>query len=359
MYTQQTHYFLGANTPDGFYSMYDELIDIMASDTLFIIKGVPGLEKSGFLMKIADKMIDNNLHVELIHCSGNPDSLDAINIPALGVAYVNSTYPHLIEAKYPAVMEQYINLCSLYDSNKIKLRKTEIAELDRECVCLYNRAFNCISAAWGVMREMSGHIIDEDVYGTIHRRAKGIISREVPKAGKTKGKTVKRFLSALTYEGLICRFDTVKSLADKIYVLDNDLSLSHVLLSDIAEAASNAGHDIILCPSPFDPEIIEHIIIPKLSLAFVSSSRYIAYEGDYYRHIRLDAMAEGEKLKSFKTRIRFSKKIAGILIQEAADTLADARVARDKMEAIYNSYLDLDKLNSLAYAHINLLLDKI
>lgn len=359
MYTQQTHYFLGANSPGGFYSLYDELIDLRTSDTLYILSGGPGSGKSGFLSSIADSMISSGLEVEYIHSLEDPSALDAINIPALGIAYADGTAPHTIEAKFPGAVERHIDLGGFYDPDGLKPHKLEIMEITRAYKALYNRAYDCITAAWGIMRKLGSHILDEGVFESVHKRAKGIIAREIPKGNKSPAKTRKRFLTAVTHQGHVSRFDTIENQADRVYLLDNDLGLSHLLISDIANAATSAGHDIVLCPSPLDPDRLEHLIIPSLSLAFVSQSHYLEYSGERYRHIRLDAMVEGERLKSYKARIRFSRKIFGILMQESADILSDTKKLYDELEGIYSPCTDIDGINALADTHVKLLLDKI
>jgi len=358
MYTQQTHYFLGANTPSGFYSIYDELIDIGSADTLYLINDGFGSGKKAFLKAIADKMPEHGLEVELIHSPYYPDSLDAVNIPALKIAYIGGTAPQTIEARYPVAVEQYIDICKFYNSSKIRFQKNEIMEMDRACKSLYVRACSCISAGWGVMRELAGHILDDRIYSAVHKRAKGIIVREIPKGEKGKGKVVKRFLSAVTHQGVVSRLDTVEGLADKVYVLDNNLGLAHYLLEDVVVAATDAGHDVIICPSIVEPDRIEHIIIPTLSLAFISVSSYLDYNGEYYRHVRLDAMAEGEKLKRYKARMRFSRRISNMLMQEAVDTLSDVRKLNDELSALYDASLDTNGVDALAAEHVKMILDK-
>lgn len=360
MYTQQTHYFLGANSPQGFYSLYDELMDLKTGDTVYILKGGPGCGKSSFMKKIADEMIQNGLEVEYIECTGDPDSLDAIVIPALKTAYVDGTAPHVIEPKYPAVVEQYINLGEFYDIEPLKKQKETVIELNQAYKALYVRAYDCIAAAYGVVRQLSDLVVDEAVIETVHKRGKGIIAREIPKnkKGKQEGGQLRRFLDSFTCKGHIFRQETVSALAKRVYVLDNSLGLADVLITDIAVAAKEAGYDAILCPSPLAPETLEHIIIPELSLAFVSRNQYMDYEGEHYRHIRLDAMTEGEKLRACKARIRFSRKMFNILMQEAEDTLRDAKALHDELEAVFNPHVDFDGVYDLAESHVRELLTK-
>ena len=53
---KQTHFFLGANSAEGFYGLYDQLLDARLYD-LIILKGTPGCGKSTFL-KTLNRMND-------------------------------------------------------------------------------------------------------------------------------------------------------------------------------------------------------------------------------------------------------------------------------------------------------------
>lgn len=88
-------YFLGANSPNGFYSLYDQLIDPATAEDVFILKGGPGCGKSSLMRKVGKALEDKGLKVEYIECSGDPDSLDAILVPALQTAIVDGTAPHV------------------------------------------------------------------------------------------------------------------------------------------------------------------------------------------------------------------------------------------------------------------------
>lgn len=87
-------YFLGANSQEGFYSLYDNITDPQRGEELKIIKAGPGGGKSGFMRRIGEAMEQAGTQVEYIHCSGDPDSLDGIRLPRLGIAYIDGTAPH-------------------------------------------------------------------------------------------------------------------------------------------------------------------------------------------------------------------------------------------------------------------------
>ena len=88
------HFFLGANTPVGFVSRFDQLADCNDNWRSLVIKGGPGSGKSTMMKKIAEhygKLYDD---VEMIHCSSDADSLDGVIVPELKTSIADGTPPH-------------------------------------------------------------------------------------------------------------------------------------------------------------------------------------------------------------------------------------------------------------------------
>lgn len=88
-------YFLGANAPSGFYSLYSELLSPDHARAIYILKGGPGCGKSTLMRRVGAQMEEEGVDVEYILCSGDPDSLDAVVLPELQVALVDGTAPHV------------------------------------------------------------------------------------------------------------------------------------------------------------------------------------------------------------------------------------------------------------------------
>ena len=100
-------YFLGANSRAGFFSLYDEFPPDGAY--LHIIKGGPGTGKSTLLKTIAAAAEARGLEVQRVLCSGDPDSLDGVYVPALGSAWADGTAPHVLEPRLFGVTGDYLN----------------------------------------------------------------------------------------------------------------------------------------------------------------------------------------------------------------------------------------------------------
>ena len=78
----EVSYFLGANAPSGFYSLYSHLLPPEQARGIYILKGGPGCGKSTLMRKVAQLVSQQGEAVEYILCSGDPGSLDAVIFPA-------------------------------------------------------------------------------------------------------------------------------------------------------------------------------------------------------------------------------------------------------------------------------------
>ena len=62
-------FYLGANSPTGFYSLYDQLLEPEQAETIYILKGGPGCGKSSLMRRVAQAMEEKGASVEYIACS--------------------------------------------------------------------------------------------------------------------------------------------------------------------------------------------------------------------------------------------------------------------------------------------------
>lgn len=92
--TKPYHFFLGANTPQGFVSRFDQLADANDGWREFVIKGGPGTGKSSLMKKVAEHAGGRCSHVELIHCSSDVDSLDGVILGDIKTSIADGTAPH-------------------------------------------------------------------------------------------------------------------------------------------------------------------------------------------------------------------------------------------------------------------------
>lgn len=347
-------YFLGANTPSGFYSLYDQLIDPTAARRIYLIKGGPGCGKSSTMGRVARRLEEAGHEVEYVLCSGDPDSLDAIHVPALRVSMADATAPHVLEPAYPGVVESYVNLSDCYDHSGLLPLREEIVAATAGYQGGYRRATRCLKAAGQLMEEQRALVETAGLAAKVGKRVKGIAGREFKKTG-TSGTVTRRFLSGNTCRGEIILTDTVAAQCKRVYELVDDWGTAHLMLSPLLNAALAAGHRAVACPDPMDPVRLVHLLFPDLSLAFVSATSAKPWPGRPYRRVHLDAMGDQAVLKENRGRLRFGRKVRDLLMAEAIEALAQAKAVHDNLEQLYNPHVDFQRV----YATADRLADEI
>ena len=344
----QLQYFLGANSPAGFYSLYHELMPAPKAQAVYILKGGAGCGKSSFMRRVARHAEAAGLETVLIPCSGDPESLDGLILPQRGVALVDGTAPHVVEPEYPGVIESYVNLGSCYDRAGLAPLRQDVMDATAEYKACYPRAYRCLEAASQLRRDGRELLLIDPVIQRLRRRAAGIVSREIRKNGSQPGEITHRFLSAVTHKGRIFLWDTVAAQAKRVYELSDSFGLAHELLSPILAAGTAAGWNAVACPDPMAPDRLAHIIFPELSLAFVSAAPEDSLPQRPYRRLRLDAMTDKELYRRYRPRLRFSRKVAAALEDEAISALGQAKAAHDRLESLYNPHVDFDRVYQMA-----------
>lgn len=342
-------YFLGANAPTGFYSLYDQLLPPEQARAIYILKGGPGCGKSTLMRRVAAQMEAAGQSVEYILCSGDPDSLDAVVLPAAGVALVDGTAPHVVEPKYPGVVERYVNMGDCYDAKALWALRNEIMGCMTGYKGCYQRAYRCLGASAEIFEDQRAALLTDSLSEKLAKRARGILLREIPKRkAAAPGQVRQRFLGAVTHRGTLCLFDTALTQCSRIYELSDHYGLAHEMLIHLLAGAAANGFDVVACPDPMAPERLAHLLIPQLGLAFLSTGGELSLPEKPYRRIRLDAAADGEILRRNRPRLRFSKKVSAALREEGIECLAQAKAMHDDLEAFYNPHVDFARVEKIA-----------
>ena len=98
----------------------------------------------------------------------------------------------------------------------------------------------------------------------------------------------------------------------------------------------------------FRSDRLAHLLIPQLGLAFLSSGG--GFSPKPYRRIRLDGAAETDVLRRSRPRLRFARKVSAALVDEAVDSLAQAKAMHDVLEGIYNPHVSFDRVEEMAHS---------
>ena len=222
----------------------------------------------------------------------------------------------MVEPKYPGAVERYVNMGDCYDKQALWPLRKEIMDCMAGYKGCYQRAYRCLGAAAEIMEDQRATLITDALSQKLAKRAKGI------------------------HQGPVCLYDTALAQCGRIYALSDSCGLAHELLIHLLAGTAASGYDAVACPDPMAPDRLAHVLVPQLGLAFLSAAGELPPEIRPYRHIRLDAAADGELLRRSRPRLRFARKVSAALAEEAVASLAQAKAMHDDLEAIYNPHVD-------------------
>lgn len=328
-------FFLGANTPKGFYSLFSEL----ESFDLSVIKGGCGSGKSTLIHKLIDKTNYSGI-CEKILCASDLSSLDGAVFHSLNRAVVDGTSPHTADVKG---LGKYI--LTPPPTIDMEGKRSLIAALKAAKAKAYADAYSSLLGYYNATNRVKELIPFDNEHFT--HRADGIIKRE-GKNKHTGGKVYHRFIDTISADGIVTLWDTVEKLAQKLYVINDSFNLASDFFNELERGFSSMGYEVYSCLSPFNTDKIRHLIIPELSLGFVTSDDLSQYNGDSFRRIHASSCIDREAMRAVRYKVRVYEKLSAQMLDDTIESLKNARLAHAELEAVYRPYLDIDALNRLA-----------
>lgn len=353
MENKRCAFFLAANSKNGFVSFFDQATkEDFARDTYFI-KGAPGCGKATAMAHMADTVYTQGLR-EDIYCSSDPNSLDGVILNGDNTAFIDATAPHVTEPPFPGARGDYIALSAFRNTGELAEKYPALTLLSAQSKDCYAQAYRLIASSALIdehMSEiMSGHISKEKLI----KRARGIAGREIPKKGGV-GRLKKRFIDGITPFGSMRLYDTVTALAERVYDFYDSYGFATVMLDELSSHAIKNGYNVYGCFCPKDPQRLLHVIIPELSLAFVSSDRQHFFTGRPYRRIRIDSYLSSPDLRHLRGKAKLLSRMSHSLMEEAVAHIASAHALHDKMEEIYHPHVDFRALDLITAQKIDMI----
>ena len=343
------HFFLGANSPSGFVSFPDELTAFTEEGRLFVIKGGPGTGKSTLMRAAAGALADREPEIEYIHCSSDPDSLDAVIFPRSGIAMADATPPHVIEPQYPGACETVVNLCACWNEELLQQNRREILSLCRQNAACHQQCVRFLNAAHSLLSDNASIALACTDTAKIARTAANIIARE---CRRRRGQSVekRRLLSAVTPKGNIGLTETLAGFSRIYYIKDPYGAASNLLLAALRALLLECGVTVYSCFCPLNPcGKLDHILVPELGLAFVSGSRAFPLEElpEPYRVISFSRFTDMEALSRRRQRLRFNRRAADEILDAAVRSLRRAKGIHDLIEEHYSAAVDFSAVEEL------------
>ena len=344
-----TKFFAAANTEDGFFSLFDEIFPPEKLKRIYILKGGPGTGKSTLMRSVGFAAEANGYDVEYYYCSSDTGSLDGVVIPALGVAVMDGTAPHMTDPCYPGAVERIVNLGEAFDLEGLESeRERLIAQISAKRDA-YRTAYRYLSAAGRVERE----ITELALPAFLTEKADAAVERLVLSLKRARqGRVTHRYISAIGTKGLVT-LDTLRERAAKTYAVTDKYGLGYAFLARLRAALEKEGTAMTVCATPLIRTRIEAIFVEGENALFFVTDEETAASCD--KVINISRFVSREILSAHRGRLRFSEKCAASLMDGALDALAEAGTLHAKTEEIYGTHIDFSRVDAMK----NLILSEI
>ncbi|OPJ56322.1 PRK06851 family protein [Alkalithermobacter paradoxus] len=347
--------FPGGNTSLGFYSFYDNMIDKYAN-RIFVIKGGPGVGKSSMMKRVGQEFIRRGYDVEFHHCSSDNNSIDGLVIPALKVALLDGTAPHIVDPKNPGAVDEIIHLGDYWDTEKIEQKREDIIKSNKEVGRCFARAYKFLAACRPIVLDIQEKHKEAMDYGKVNfeiaKLIEGIFTFVDP--SPTLGKERHLFGSAITPDGHVEHTDSILDGARTIYYIKGEIGTGKsTLLEKVYKEAVIKGIDVEVYHAPLMPEKIETVLIESLGVAFTTSS---LFKENNCKTIDLDQYLDKEVIEKYKDELEYNKRILNELFNQGILNIQNAKREHDVVEKYYIAHMNFDAIEKLRYNIIDRIL---
>lgn len=325
---QEARYFAGGNTESGFFTCFPNILPEAEQRRMFYIKGGPGVGKSSLMKRMAAGFEGAGQQVEYYHCSSDPDSLDGISVPALGVAMMDGTSPHVYDPVIPGARDTLISLGDFLDEGALRPHMADIRKLMEE---ISQRFARCYQYLRGAARVRSAANRGGEEPGSITKLVNDLTDAYLPLRGG-RGKSRSLFAEAFTPKGFVSHLATLPH--DTAIAVETPFGqTADGLLRALQERAQSRGLNAVALRDPLEPGLLSHLSIPAHSILFTTSPFKGAKETVPADGLmRLRETTEQEK--------RFDQNAYELLIQRAIEQLKAAKGLHDELETFYVRNMD-------------------
>lgn len=340
------HMFPGNNTGGGFFSYFAYILPQKKINRFYCLKGGPGVGKSSLLKRLGERLNADGYDLEYMHCASDPNSLDGLVIPKLGVALVDGTAPHVIDPVYPAAVDEIVNLGEFWEGEAIRANRDEIIRINFEIKLHYKRAFKYLAAAKCLMDDLFETFESAlDPAGAL-LEAQYIIDKELMRLnGCDRPGDIRRlFASAITPNGIVHHMESLKDDDYTVYLIKNQWGAGvHTLLQRINDEAVRLGLNTELYYKPLSPDTrIEHMLIPELKLALFSEMDGFEMKSRQFETLDLLKYMDASQLFAQKDALEFDAATFYMLQNEAINVLSNTKGLHDELEVYYIPHMDFD-----------------
>lgn len=345
--TYAAKYFLAANSAEGFFSEFGNCYDPFDGWKAYIIKGGPGTGKSSFMKKVLTAAEEKGETAEIVYCTGDPDSLDAVIFPKLKKVIMDGTSPHVVDPVLPGVGDKILNFGEFWDEEKFN-QSESMKRSFKENKALHKTAARYICAAGRLQEAMLSKVNGKIDLASAERYAKMIADKHLPLTSGFGAEKV-RFLGGVTPKGVKYFTESlINSSKHTVVINDKYGTVADIIMKTVKNSALKSGYDVVSYKNPLLPlQLLDAIEIPSVSLLVVREYCLNKCENV------ADKMFAEQFYKAFDTsEHETDERVLKELLGLASSTLNRAKQVHDEMEKHYIAAMNFEKLQAFAEGFI-------
>lgn len=329
----------GGNTACGFYSFYDSVLEGLRR--VIIIKGGPGTGKSTLIRRIGLEMVERGYDVEFLHCSSDNRSLDGVVIPAIRVAVVDGTAPHVIDPRFPGAVDEIVNLGDYWDEECLRQHREEIVKTTGAIGQLFQEAYRRLQEAREIEKEweaFNAAAMDKERMQAVEEE---LVRQVFPDAPQVRD----FFAGALTPEGIVSFMEGLTEGCERRFILKGEPGCGKsLLLQKVARKALERGYSVEIFHCAFNPHSLDMVLIPALKTAVLDGSPPHSVEGRRPgdRVIDLMQLLDAEQREEKAACLKSWEKEFKLALEEALDYIHRASELHDYLETFYVQAMDFE-----------------
>ncbi len=324
----EKHFFPGGNTCAGFVGFFEDLR--AGAGRTIILKGGPGVGKSTLMRAVGAHYQEKGDDVTYFHCSGDPDSLDAVWARQADFLMLDGTAPHIVDPRLPGAADGIVNLGVCLNEAQLTRDREAIARLNEAIGACYARAYRYLAAAQR-LRADAAAVYDAAFSDKARFALEETLCALLPDA--PAGRARRLFAQAITCQGVVQHLDG--AMQGTVYCLDVPWGFdAHALLSTVLDAARRRHMARTVFCDPLDATQLGHLLVGDtlFTTAVLMDARRFAPEMDE-RLIRREG-----------ARLAFDRAVYDLTLNQAVEALHEAKENHDRLERYYVDAMDYSRL---------------
>ncbi|MDR0531283.1 MAG: hypothetical protein LBG83_04375 [Oscillospiraceae bacterium] len=323
--------FLRTITSEGGVSHLAQLCPPGSTRRVVYLKSGGGRAATRLMERVGEKAGDAEYYWD----APGKERLCAVRIRGLCLLDADAPFP--LEPKLPGAGEELLSLDGCRDNVALRAQQEELRRLHGAWHRELLRAARFLRAAQAMKRDMR-HVAAESLDSAkLERYASRFAARRFPAPNGHVGNESRRFLTAVTGQGLLLRRSGLEDSFAQAVVLEDEYDVAAPALWNLVRAyALGNGLDAIACPCALLPGGgPEHLLLPGIGLACVTANRRHPIDLNGAQHIQAGRFFDKEALRNHSCRLRFCRRTMREMLAEAYQAQAAAELLRAELDAIY------------------------